>query len=990
MGTEKKERVSIDLIGSLTGLCFGNAFFKRTEEYLEEEKPKTASMLAVDIANFHLYNRIHGREAGDELLARVAECLKEFQKTNGGVAGYLGGDNFALLVVCEDAPLRQLYDNIIKETQRQKDVLDYLPAFGIFKITDRKIPAGSMYDYASVALSHVSGSICRMREYTEDMDERVEEEIQLLYEIQTGIERDEFIFYIQPQCDIMKGKIVGGESLVRWNHREKGLIGPGKFIPLLEKKGMLADLDRVIWRKVCQWLRACIDKGYNPVPISINVSKTDIFSMNVPEYLGALLDEFELTPDFLKVEITESAYAENGEKIIQTAKTLRAQGFIVMMDDFGTGYSSLNMLKSVPVDVLKMDMGFLEINEQEEEIGIGILDSVINMAKQMRMPIVVEGVEEQEQENHLLKMGCRYTQGYFYYKPMPVEFYEKLIADSRNTDHEGFWCRQTNAIRLTEFLDLNLFNDIMVNNILGPAAFYDMYENNIEITRVNEPYFRLSGMETQQSEDFHKRFWSHVRDDERPLLVSIFEQAYENPMNGATGFIHYLRIDEEILWVYIRVFFLREKDGHKLFYASLSDMTEQKRMDIDVLETKREVGDLTEGQLRHVKKYYDSMPCGFGIGRVLLDESGRAKDYEIIYVNKEVHRVSGKNTGRLRHLMSRIFAENERELLEKAYRAAYLGEKVEMHIYSQVSGRYLDISMYQYQYGYVGCLLKDQTFSHIYESTLSNVMMSFREVYFLHLQDNYCRMIYPDDNRMLNRGNFAEMVNRHFATGKICSYDEENIRNFFSIEFLKHALTKQDSVQYKYKRSVKPVGEEWCQTEISVTERLKNGEPKTATVTIRSIEALMREKENRKRQNMAQMLANMSEGFFIYRAVGDEQLLYANPTVLKIFGCETMSEFKQLVNNSFQGLVYPEDLKRVQWEIHEQVRHSDSNMDFIRYRILRKDGKMRWIDDCGHLEDTDSDKDGQLFYVFISDITDSMTEEQKEALIAQSKRFNTY
>ncbi len=152
----------------------------------------------------------------------------------------------------------------------------------------------------------------------------------------------------------------------------------------------------------------------------------------------------------------------------------------------------------------------------------------------------------------------------------------------------------------------------------------------------------------------------------------------------------------------------------------------------------------------------------------------------------------------------------------------------------------------------------------------------------------------------------------------------------------------------------------------------------------------MREKEAKKHQNMAEMLATMSDGFFIYRATDDERILYANPPVLKLFGCNHMDEFRELVDDSFQGLVHPEDLKRVQWEIHEQVKHSESNMDYIRYRITRRDGEIRWIDDCGHLEDTDSGEDTKLFYVLISDITNSLTEEEKEALIAQSKCFNEF
>jgi len=187
---------------------------------------------------------------------------------------------------------------------------------------------------------------------------------------------------------------------------------------------------------------------------------------------------------------------------------------------------------------------------------------------------------------------------------------------------------------------------------------------------------------------------------------------------------------------------------------------------------------------------------------------------------------------------------------------------------------------------------------------------------------------------------------------------------------------------------VLPAGEEWCLTTVSVSERQKDGTPKTAIITIRSIEALMREREDGKRRNMAEMLSNMSDGFFVYRATEDEKILYANPPVLKLFGCSTMDEFREHVDNSFHGLVYPEDLNRVQWEIHEQVKHSDTNMDFIRYRIMRKDGEVRWIDDCGHLEEVENGGADKLFYVFVSDITDSMTDVQKQKLITQSRHFN--
>lgn len=976
-------------INALTGLYFNHNFFEKADEFLQTVNPTDYCMMAVDVEHFRLYNKIYGRSDGDQLLKTIADILKAFEERYGGVVGYLGGDNFGILAYYDKGILGQLRHDIREEIQRKISTVGYRPAFGIYHITDEDITAATMYDHATVALSYVIGNYTtRSCEYYPDMDGKLEEEIRLLSEIQKGLENDEFTFFVQPQCDITKTKIVGGESLVRWVRSDGSMVPPGVFIPVLEKNGFIADLDKIVWKKVCKWLRQCLDKGYQPVPISINVSRIDIFSMNVPEYLMKLMKTYELDVDLLKVEITESAYAESSEKIIRTVKDLQDHGFMVMMDDFGSGYSSLNMLKSVPVDVLKMDMRFLEMNENEEEKGVGILESVVNMARQMKVPVVVEGVEFKKHEVLLQRMGCRYTQGYYYYKPMNIEAFEELLADERNIDHEGFWCRQSEAIHIRELMDANLFSDSVVNSILGAVAFYDIYENNIEITRANEQYLQLAGVVRKNEDAYHKHFWTHVRDDDRQLLFSIFNEAYENQAEGAAGYIHFVRNDSITLWVHIRVFFLREKDGHKMFCATLADMTELKdKKKNAAVSVRLDIEDLTEVQKKQLEDAYGGLPCGYGVGRLKLDESGQPLDYEIIYANRNLSKLSGGDGFRLRYMMSKLFTDNKAEILENAYRAGYLGETVDMHMYSSLSGRYLDLTFYQYQYGYISCLVRDITSLQIYENSLNNIMSSFREVYFLHLQDNYCRMIYPDENHLLDRGVYEEVVNRHFESGKILSYDEEKVRQFLSLENLKKALETQDSVEFKYKRMVELGGEEWCLTTVMVSER-EDGIPKTATITIRSIEALMRERSDSKHRSMAETLAHMSDGFFVYRAMDDEKILYANPAVLKIFGCDSMDEFRELVNNSFVGMVHPEDLKRVEWEISEQVSSSERNLDFICYRIIAKDGTIRWVDDCGHLEDTDSGEDAKLFYVFISDITNSIEEARMKRIMQKNKNFN--
>ncbi|MBQ8800562.1 MAG: EAL domain-containing protein [Lachnospiraceae bacterium] len=968
-------------LNQMEGLYAGNEFFVKVDEYKEQIKNNTFCMIAMDVEHFRVFNKLYGRELGNRLLVRMGECLITFQKRYGGVIGHLGGDNFGVLLPYEEEIMTRLQQEVNDEVKTIVNTMGFWPAFGIYKIDDASVPAVLMYDRATIALSHVMGNYqVRTCVYNQNMEEKVEEEVRLLAEVQEGLQKEEFVFYIQPQCDISTGKIVGGESLVRWKHSTKGMISPGVFVPVLERNGFIADLDKYVWERVCKWLRNWLDRGYEAVPISVNVSRIDIFSMDVPGYLQELLRKYDLPPKLLKVEVTESAYAESNDNIIRTVKQLRDSDFLVMMDDFGSGYSSLNMLKSVSVDVLKIDMRFLDIDEQEEEKGISILESVVNMARQMRMPIVVEGVETQKQESFLLKMGCRYMQGYYYYKPMPVEEFEKLIADENNLDLNGIWCRQIESLHAREFLDRNLFTDTMVNNILGAAAFYDMYENHIEVTRFNEQYYQLAGISSAGEAEYYKKVGNHVRDDDKNTLFTIFTNAYDNGNSGGQGYIHFVRTDGQVLWVYMRVFFLREVDGHKQFYASLTDMTALQEKKRSVIFAEQEVEEWTEKQKEHMEKFYGNLPCGYAVGRVNLSEEGTPKGYEILYINAELSRLCGGDLKRMQFLVERLFAHNGGNPLEKVYRAAYLGEVEEYFGYNPATNRYIQLTFSQYRYGYANCLVQDMTKFQVYQSTMKEILKSYREVYFVHLQDNYCRMVYPDENQLLERGNYVELVNRHFGTGRILRQDEENVRRFLSLENLRTVLTKKDTIEYKYRRYKEGVGEEWCLTTFQVQER-DGSVPKTAIMTIRSIESLMREKEEFKHQSMAQVLANMSDGFFIYNAFGDEKILYANPSVLKIFGCDTMDEFRKLVNNSFKGMVHPDDLDRVQREIGQQVVQTDKQLDFIRYRIITKDGRVRWIDDCGHLEDAGSGDENKLFYVFISDITDTITEAEMERLL---------
>lgn len=258
-----------------------------------------------------------------------------------------------------------------------------------------------------------------------------------LDDINQAFDNNEFCFYLQPKCNAETGAIVGAEALARWNHPEYGLVSPGEFIPLLERESMVTRFDLFIWRSVCEMLSRWDGEGRNLVPVSVNVSMTDIEAIDVARVLGDLLDRFSIDARLLQVEITESAIAHNMDVVEETIRDLHARGIAVLMDDFGSAYSSLNMLKDINVDAIKLDMKFVDLNADNAAKGLKIIESVIDMAYQLRLSIIAEGAQTAEQVSKLRELGCMYIQGYYFYRPLTVGKMEDLLE--HRPDDQHFW-----------------------------------------------------------------------------------------------------------------------------------------------------------------------------------------------------------------------------------------------------------------------------------------------------------------------------------------------------------------------------------------------------------------------------------------------------------------------------------------------------------------------------------------------------------------------
>ena len=558
---------------NLSDYYYNHSFMERLRKRLPEILPNTYCIVAIDIEHFRLFNKLYGRSSGDEVIRYIYTCLKQSALEYDGIDAYLGGDNFVAFLPDDDEVLNNIRQKIIKKFSEWNNTSAFFPLFGVYTIKDTSVLPELMYDHAMLALSHAEEDykwhICR---YTMEMESCLEEEVYLLAAIEEGLEKGEFTFFAQPQCNIATGQIVGAEALVRWQKRDGEVLLPGGFIPVLEKNKMIDQLDRYVWEKVCQWLKGWIDQGYSPVPISINVSRIDIYAMDVPKYIFSLLEKYQIPEHLIKIEITESAYTENNNRISHAVNTFRNRGLVVMMDDFGCGYSSLNMLKNIPVDVLKLDMRFLQFKEEERQKSANILESIVNMAGLLHLPIVVEGVENESQEKFVQKLGCRYIQGFYYYKPLPIKKFEELLRDKRQIDTQGLVYKQVEPMHIREFIDTNFVSDSMLNNVLGPVVFFEVLGGDIKITRVNEQYFRMLG-EQHFEEDIQKEFLKRIPEEERCVFHRMIEKAFENPVLGADGMIHLLCEGEQKMSVYTKVFYLREREGYRQYYCSLLDIS---------------------------------------------------------------------------------------------------------------------------------------------------------------------------------------------------------------------------------------------------------------------------------------------------------------------------------------------------------------------------------------------------------------------------------
>ena len=422
----------------MTGLMRGNDFLYAADMHHSAHARENRAIVAIDLGRMRVLNEWYGRQAGDALIAEVGGALLALRADCGGLAGYWGQDDFVAYLPGDRETIDALYHRIQTIVASRDDSVGFLPAFGVCPVGPEERIDILLYDHAKAALTRARRDFReRIKFFEPETYAQREHEDHLLSAFQHALSQDRITFDIQPQCDMKTGKIIGGEALARWKDEDGSFISPGTFVPLLERNGFAVTLDRYIWNLVFAWLSERLAQGLPCVPISVNVSQTDLISIDVADQLERLAIRDAVPTHFVKAEITESAYADHPEDTKTLTNKLRALGFSVLIDDFGSGSSSLSMLQNIDADVIKLDGRFMPVETSQADKGESIVKSIINMSWQIGVPVIVEGVETDKQVAFLHELGVRYAQGFYYYRPMPINAFEKLIANRELLDPRG-------------------------------------------------------------------------------------------------------------------------------------------------------------------------------------------------------------------------------------------------------------------------------------------------------------------------------------------------------------------------------------------------------------------------------------------------------------------------------------------------------------------------------------------------------------------------
>ncbi|MPM30806.1 hypothetical protein SDC9_77356 [bioreactor metagenome] len=386
-----------------------------------------------------------------------------------------------------------------------------------------------------------------------------------------ALKERQFEIYLQPKVHLITNEIVGAESLVRWNHPTLGLLAPGSFITIFEENGFITKLDAFVWEETCRLLRKWLNEGRNIFPISVNVSRLDLLDSSFFQTITSLVKKYGINPKMLNLELTETAYVKRYDEIKLVTDKLRDYGFSIHMDDFGSGYSALNMLQDIAVDTLKIDLNFMS-GFAESGRGRNILSSVIRMAKWLGLPVVIEGVENEEQVAFLKSIGCTVGQGYYFSKPLPVDKFVQSLKENEQKVKPSEQIESSfspnGLVNIEDFWSPTSAFNLLFNTLQEASAIYEYHDNNLELLRANNSYYELLGIQRENLYFAGTHLLDYIHSEDREQFV--MNLPIDESMSPVKHTFRRLVSADRMICLHSQVHFLAGDSERKLYYASIS------------------------------------------------------------------------------------------------------------------------------------------------------------------------------------------------------------------------------------------------------------------------------------------------------------------------------------------------------------------------------------------------------------------------------------
>ena len=431
---ENKNLVQQTERDKLSGLYTIDYFFEYLKQIIPLDMGSDRDAIVIDIEHFRLINEIYGRSVGDQILADIGNYLQQILTTLNAIACRAGADVFYVYCIHQES-YQELQEDLQDILAHHVKVNNIRARVGVWQFVERGVTdPETWFDRAKSACDRISGNFTvSVATYNSGLHTKHLREERLIRDIYEAIEHKDLKVYYQPKYAIQGDKphLRSAEALIRWIHPTLGFISPADFIPLFESNGLIQMVDYYVWKEAAAQIRRWKDEYDFTVPVSVNVSRIDIYDPDLENKFCNILKENNLSPSEYMIEITESAYAENAQGLIEVLESMRQKGFKIEMDDFGTGYSSLGMLTEIPIDILKIDMSFVRSMEKHEK-NKRMVELIIDIAKFLKVPCVAEGVETESQLRALRRMGCDVIQGYFFSKPVSPEDFVKFIEKEKS------------------------------------------------------------------------------------------------------------------------------------------------------------------------------------------------------------------------------------------------------------------------------------------------------------------------------------------------------------------------------------------------------------------------------------------------------------------------------------------------------------------------------------------------------------------------------